>query len=415
MDLADLAALHHLTPQQVIHLHSAALYRVYMIGFMPGFAYLGGLDPRLHTSRRESPRLKTPAGSISIGGIQTAVGSVKAPSGWHLIGRTPRPGSRDAVFIQHRRPYPFYASLRGHLYTSAGARRLSSRLDMAIMANGLEVLTPGVYTTVQDEGRFGFEDCGVPPSGAMDEMSSSIANALVGNQVSTGVLEFTLTGATLRLTGTAPCRFAVTGDMQLTLDDRPLSTHCRHIMLPGSTLRVIRACSGARGYLAATPGTVPRQASQPAQRLMPQRERLPGRLVAGPQQGHFGQAGLACFLAGEYRVSGESDRMGYRLSGPPVPHLQGFNIVSDAISRDSIQIPGNGQPIIAMNDRQTTGGYPKIATVIRADLARLGQQKPGDSLRFEQVSVEKAESLWIGRHQHMQRWLGELHEAVLRG
>ena len=85
----DLATLHHLTPQQVISLHCAATYRVYMIGFMPGFAYLGGLDSRLHTSRRESPRLKTPAGSISIGGMQTAVGSVEAPCGWHLIGRTP--------------------------------------------------------------------------------------------------------------------------------------------------------------------------------------------------------------------------------------------------------------------------------------------------------------------------------------
>ncbi|MBT9433023.1 5-oxoprolinase subunit PxpB [Candidatus Sodalis endolongispinus] len=89
VDLAALAALHHLTPQQVISLHCAATYRVYMIGFMPGFAYLGGLDHRLHTPRRESPRLKTPAGSISIGGMQTAVGSVEAPSGWHLIGRTP--------------------------------------------------------------------------------------------------------------------------------------------------------------------------------------------------------------------------------------------------------------------------------------------------------------------------------------
>ncbi|WP_406706234.1 biotin-dependent carboxyltransferase family protein [Sodalis sp.] len=322
------------------------------------------------------------------------------------------------------------------------------------MANGLEVLTPGVYTTVQDEGRLGFEDYGVPPSGAMDEMSFSIANALVGNPASTGALEFTLTGATLCLTVSAPCRFAVTGDMQLTLDDKPLTTHCRHTLLPGSTLRVMRACSGARGYLAVaggfaiapvmgsvstlaraalgglagrplqkgdwlplaeTPDTVGRQASRPAQRLMPQRERRPVRVVAGPQEVHFGQAGLACFLAGEYRVSGESDRMGYRLSGPPVPHVQGFNIVSDAISRGSIQIPGNGQPIIAMNDRQTTGGYPKIATVIRADLARLGQHKPGDCLRFELVSVEKAESLWIGRHLHIQRWLGELREAALRG
>lgn len=167
--------------------------------------------------------------------------------------------------------------------------------------------------------------------------------------------------------------------------------------------------------LAATQHAGPPTDSLPVQQLMPQRERRPIRVVAGPQQTHFSPAGVASFLAGEYRVSGESDRMGYRLSGPPVPHLQGFNIVSDAISRGSIQIPGNGQPIIAMNDRQTTGGYPKIATVIRADLARLGQQKPGDSLRFELVSVEKAESLWIGRHQHLQHWLAELRAVAQLG
>lgn len=89
IDLIDLAARHGLDPEEVIHVHSSARYRVYMIGFMPGFAYLGGLDERLHTSRRESPRLKVPAGSVSIGGMQTAVASIEAPSGWHLIGRTP--------------------------------------------------------------------------------------------------------------------------------------------------------------------------------------------------------------------------------------------------------------------------------------------------------------------------------------
>lgn len=89
IDLDWLADQHRLDPQEVIRLHGAVSYRVYMIGFMPGFAYLGGLDPRLHTSRRESPRLKTPAGTVSIGGMQTAVASVEAPSGWHLIGRTP--------------------------------------------------------------------------------------------------------------------------------------------------------------------------------------------------------------------------------------------------------------------------------------------------------------------------------------
>lgn len=104
VDLEWLAAQHDLDAQTVIALHSAARYRVYMIGFMPGFAYLGGLDERLHTSRRESPRLKVPAGTVSIGGMQTAVASIEAPSGWHLIGRTParsfRPGHDDPFLFR---------------------------------------------------------------------------------------------------------------------------------------------------------------------------------------------------------------------------------------------------------------------------------------------------------------------------
>lgn len=102
IDLLWLAEHHQLDPQEVIRLHSAVSYRVYMIGFMPGFAYLGGLDERLHTSRRESPRLKTPAGTVSIGGMQTAVASVEAPSGWNLIGRTPARSfvtSREQPFL----------------------------------------------------------------------------------------------------------------------------------------------------------------------------------------------------------------------------------------------------------------------------------------------------------------------------
>ncbi|WP_205884853.1 5-oxoprolinase subunit PxpB [Pseudomonas syringae] len=102
VDLQWLSEHHQLDPDTVIRLHSAVGYRVYMIGFMPGFAYLGGLDARLHTSRRESPRLKTPAGSVSIGGMQTAVASVEAPSGWHLIGRTPARSfepSREQPFL----------------------------------------------------------------------------------------------------------------------------------------------------------------------------------------------------------------------------------------------------------------------------------------------------------------------------
>ncbi|CAM3657585.1 allophanate hydrolase [Rouxiella silvae] len=319
------------------------------------------------------------------------------------------------------------------------------------MNNGFEVLSPGLFTSLQDLGRFGFEACGVPPSGAMDEMSFAIANALVGNDANTGALEFTLTGATLRLIGSSPCIFAVTGDMALTVDDIAVAPYHRLTLLPGSTLRITRALSGARGYLAVAGGFkvqpvmgsvstlmraglggfngrqlqkgdwlalnlsssfTPDRCSKPQQRPMPQRERRPIRVIAGPQDDHFDAQALGQFLSNEYRVSEQSDRMGYRLTGDPLAHSKGFNIISDAIARGSIQIPGNGQPIVAMNDRQTTGGYPKIATVIRADLARLGQAKPGDRLRFETVSVEKAESLWAGRQALLDAWLNTLREAA---
>ncbi|WP_369790220.1 biotin-dependent carboxyltransferase family protein [Rouxiella sp. WC2420] len=330
------------------------------------------------------------------------------------------------------------------------------------MIDGFEVLSPGLFTTLQDAGRFGFEDYGVPPSGAMDEMSFAIANALVGNQADTGALEFTLTGATLRLTGSEPCIFAVTGDMALTIDGVEAEPYHRLTLLPGHTLRIARTLSGARGYLAVAGGfkvkpvmgsvstlmraglggfsgrqlqkgdwlplnpslhrvkkshwmPTPHGAhftnkarGVPEQRLMPQRERRPIRVILGPQDDHFDQTAISQFLSTAYRVSEQSDRMGYRLNGNPISHTKGFNIVSDGISRGSIQIPGSGEPIIAMNDRQTTGGYPKIATVIRADLARLGQAKPGDMIRFETVSVEKAESLWAGRQTQLDNWLNKV-------
>lgn len=319
------------------------------------------------------------------------------------------------------------------------------------MNNGFEVLSPGLYTTLQDLGRFGFEDCGVPPSGAMDEMSFALANALVGNEANTGALEFTLTGARLRLTGARPCTVAITGDMALTVDDQVQMPFRRFTLFPGSIINITRALSGARGYLAVAGGfdvqpvmgsvsTLMRarlggfagrplqkgdvlpladrlpasrgEHGMPEQRLMPQRERRPIRVIAGPQDDHFDASALRQFVDNVYRVSEQSDRMGYRLTGNPLAHTKGYNIVSDAIARGSIQIPGSGQPIVAMNDRQTTGGYPKIATVIRADLARLGQAKPGDFLRFEIVDVEKAESLWAGRQALLDDWLNKVRKAA---
>jgi biotin-dependent carboxylase-like uncharacterized protein len=312
--------------------------------------------------------------------------------------------------------------------------------------SSFHVLNPGVLTTLQDRGRVGYEDRGVPPSGAMDELSFAIANALVGNPAGTGALEFTLLGGQFRA-GQGGCVIAVTGDMEVFIDDQPVAAYQCHVLRSGAVLKVGRALSGARGYLAVAGGFaaepvlgsvstlmrgelggfagraiakgdelplampsqyLPLAAREPAQRFLPQREHQPLRVVLGPQQGHFSAAELDRFLCESFQVSGQSDRMGYRLTGPVLKHLKGFNIVSDAISTGSVQVPGSGHPIIAMHDRQTTGGYPKIATVIRADLARLGQLKPGDWLSFVEVSVEDAEDLWCERQVLLRTYLDEL-------
>jgi biotin-dependent carboxylase-like uncharacterized protein len=312
--------------------------------------------------------------------------------------------------------------------------------------SSLHVLNPGLLTTLQDRGRTGYEDRGVPPSGALDELSFAIANALVGNPAGTGALEFTLVGGQFQV-GQGGCVVAVTGDMQVFIDDQPVTPYQCHVLRSDSVLKVGRALSGARGYLAVAGGFaaapvlgsvstlmrgalggfagralakgdelplaapsqyLPTAARAPGQRLLPQREHQPLRVVLGPQQGHFSPVEIQRFLNESFQVSGQSDRMGYRMTGPVIAHLKGFNIVSDAISTGSVQIPGSGHPIIAMHDRQTTGGYPKIATVIRADLARLGQLKPGDWLSFAEVSVEDAEDLWCERQVLLNAYLDEL-------
>jgi allophanate hydrolase subunit 2 len=135
------------------------------------------------------------------------------------------------------------------------------------------------------------------------------------------------------------------------------------------------------------------------------------RVVLGPQRDHFTDDAVAALCSAPYTVAARSDRMGLRLDGAPLAHRAGFNIVSDAIAPGSIQVPGGGQPIVLLADRQTTGGYPKIATVISADLPALGQARPGDQVRFAAVTLDEA----LGARRALKAWLDALprHIAAL--
>jgi antagonist of KipI len=285
------------------------------------------------------------------------------------------------------------------------------------------VKSPGALTAIQDLGRIGYGQYGIPVSGAMDRFSFVAANVLVGNDPGNAGLEITLCRLKLEILRTV--RVAITGgDMTPMLDSYPVSMW-RTLELPaGSTLLFKNIHRGARAYLAVEGGVdaplvlggrsthqkaligKPLQKGEIIRTLPAQRPasfwRLPQawipiileeteiRVLMGPQDDYFTPKGLGTFLKETYTITTESDRQGYRLQGPPIEHVSEADIISDPILPGAIQVPGNGQPIIMMTDGQTTGGYTKIACVTRPDIDLLAQMLPGAKVRFKRISIEEA-------------------------
>lgn len=300
------------------------------------------------------------------------------------------------------------------------------------MTKGFTILKPGLLTTIQDKGRKGYQQYGMPVAGAMDEFSMRLANILVGNDEFEACLEATMLGPEIQFHTDAV--IAITGgnlSPKINEKEAPMWRSLR--INKGDTLSFGIMSSGCRSYIAAAGGfSVPvvmeskstyirggiggyegralRKNDQISlvssntdptliDRAVPQNE-LPQysneytiRVILGPQEDHFTKESVDTFLSSEYVISNEADRMGYRLSGPKLEHSNGADIISDGITLGSIQVPGHGMPIVMMADRQTTGGYPKIATVISSDIHLLGQAKPGDKLKFSAISIEEAHSI----------------------
>lgn len=295
----------------------------------------------------------------------------------------------------------------------------------------INVLSPGLLTTVQDGGRVGWQRFGVPVCGAMDNYSLRLANRLVDNAPEEAALEVTMLGPRLRFE--EPCVVAFAGgDFPLTLNGVSVGRGQAIAVKNGDELEIGAAARGVRGYLAVSGGfdlpevlgsrstyvrggfggyegrklrsgdDLPLRA--PAVWLQDMASRRadpwlldaplqdrPIRVVLGPQNDVLSREGLDAFFYGEYTVTAESDRMGCRLKGPAVSFREGLdaNIISDGVAMGSIQVP-SGMPIVMMADRQTTGGYAKLGAVITADLPLMAQKRPGDMIRFDRVTPEEA-------------------------
>ncbi len=316
------------------------------------------------------------------------------------------------------------------------------------MIPGLKVLAPGLHTTVQDLGRIGYQNIGVPVSGALDGFALRLANALVGNPQGMAALEILVSGPTIEIAANS-ARLALVGTgaslgirgenaravaagqsatvqrgdiAQIVLGRQSASCYLAvegGIAVPkvlGSASTYVRAAlGGLNGRALQRDDVVPLALACASRRIElraltppPAPADLPIRVVLGPQQKYFRKEALATLLGAEFRVSKDTDRMGMRLDGPVLRHRRGWDIVSDAIATGSIQVPGSGQPIVLLADHQTTGGYPKIATVVSADLPRLGRYRPGDPLRFVSVELEAAEEMCREAEREFAKLVGAL-------
>ena len=300
----------------------------------------------------------------------------------------------------------------------------------------IKVISPGVLTTVQDTGRFGYQAAGIPEAGAMDRASLRLANALVGNPEDAAALELTVFGGTFEFDGEGT--IALTGaDMRPFLNGNRMSINTAVPVKAGDRLELGAASRGMRAYLAVSggidvpvvlgsrstdlksrlgglegrklragdvleSGSRPQAAAELAEvqgtPCEPVLQRLAKatdpegvtriRFLFGPQDAMFAEDAKKTFTDSIYTLSAACDRMGYRLEGSQVPSLSGTDILSEGICFGSIQVPANGQPIVMMADHQTTGGYAKIGTVLSADLPLLAQLGPGKKIRFVPVTLE---------------------------
>lgn len=296
----------------------------------------------------------------------------------------------------------------------------------------IQIISPGALTTIQDYGRTGYGEIGIPPSGAVDAGAMEVANILVGNKMGEGVLECTLFGPTIHFTRDNVV--AVTGaNMNPKVDDKDIPMNTAIIVRAGENLTLGFAAAGCRSYISFSGGlditecfgskstnmncTIGgfygrplkandeilfmkpvKKMSGMEKRIYKQREAdtLPGtiRVVMGPQDDYFTKEGIDTFQTSIYKLTNDSNRMACKLTGPVISSKQPTDIISDGISLGSIQVSSNGQPIIMLSDRQTTGGYAKIGTVISSDIPIIAQCKPGDEIRFQSITLAEAHKIY---------------------
>ncbi len=440
-DLDAVADTIGVSPSAVVDRLTGRPLEVALLGFAPGFPYLIGLPPDLAAvPRRPSPRPSVPAGSVAIGGGFAAVYPQSSPGGWMVLGRTATrlfdPDRPPFTLVQPGQRVRFSvarATIRRSPARAAPAPAPSTGRRPPLRPHGdrfVQVVEPGLLTLVQDRGRAGVAALGVPGAGPADPESLQLANRLVGNPDGAAGLEITAWGPTLRFGDRAHVAVvaAAADGVDVHLDGHRVGPDLVLPVEAAQTVAVGRVRVGLRAYLAVaggidTPLVLGSRSSDQLSRLGPgplaAGDRLglgpPGRPhgqlyrpAPGPDTGPalirvilgphgFGSAATDALCATEWSVASDSNRVGLRLQGGRPVSTGGPAVTSTGMVTGAIQLPPDGRPIVLMVDHATLGGYPVIGCVISADLARLGQLRPGDRLAFAPVSRSQA------RRAHQER------------
>lgn len=435
-DLAEIAALTGLSADEVVRRHTAPTYDVAFGGFMPGFAYLTGLDPALHIPRRSSPRAQVPAGSVAVAGEFAAVYPRGTPGGWRLLGTCDvplfdvdgdppallRPGT-SVRFVDERQVLTVRGSAvdagvdpsRQESLPGAGSVHEPDGSRHGEDAGSVEVITPGPLTLVQDRGRPGLGAVGVGRSGAADAGALRLANRLVGNGPDAAGLEVLLGGLEIRFRRAGVV--ALTGaEAPAWRDEVPFAPRTAVRVPAGGVVRVGTATGGLRVYLAVRggidvapvlgsrstdqlagigpapvrAGVLLRVGSMTLDSAQPWPEPAGGashdpavlRITPGPRPDWFARDALDALCAGTYAVTPDSNRVALRLTGPPVRRADRGELPSEPLVPGAVQVPPDGQPVVFGADHPVTGGYPVVAVLDEPSRDVAAQLRPGDVLRF---------------------------------
>ncbi len=430
-DLEFIAAENNLSKEEVITIHQQKEYRVYMMGFLPGFAYMGEVDDIIATPRKQIPRAMVEEGSVGIAGKQTGIYPLTSPGGWQIIGRTPYClfdiQKQDPFLFKAGNRVKFHSITKEEFYVIKGQQKKIPSIDQNEDTASAIVIKPGIFSAIQDGGRFGFQSYGVPVSGAMDTQAYHIANGLVGNIKNAAAIECTMGGLVIQFKKNAA--IAVTGSGTAFVNHQKIKMYQPLGVARNDMLEVKYNNDGMRTYIAVSGGfTAPvvmssrscyakagigsplkkentlafEHTARVATKQMRPPLRVPVynstcviRIISGAENDWMAPESIQKLSAQNFTLTNQCDRMGYRLQSDPLSLAYNNELLSTAVTKGTIQLTPGGQLIILMSDCQTTGGYPRVAQIAAADLPVIAQLKPGDIIRFTKISYREAEELYL--------------------